>query len=144
MPSSNKSTEKMMPKNPKKIFYLMLGWLFLALGVIGIPLPILPTTPFLILAAYFFSKSSKKLHDWLVSNPQFGHLIKDWEHYGAIRPKAKWAATILIIVLFGISFYFVNLSLTIKIILIILATIVIGFIQSRPNGPQKIKSKKEL
>ncbi len=66
----------------------------LALGVIGIVLPGLPTTPFVLLAAWAAARGSKRLHDWMHANPTFGPMIRDWEASGAVTRRAKWAATI--------------------------------------------------
>lgn len=71
-------------------FYLCLGLALVALGFVGIFLPVLPTTPFLILAAACFARSSKRLEVWLLSQPRFGPLLKSWRERGAIPLKAKW------------------------------------------------------
>jgi uncharacterized membrane protein YbaN (DUF454 family) len=78
----------------KRHFYLMSGWLSLALGAIGAFLPLLPTVPFVILAAFCFARSSPRLEAWLVNHPAFGHHIIAWRHKGAISRKGKIAASI--------------------------------------------------
>jgi len=65
--------------------YLILGLLSLVLGAIGLFLPILPTTPFLLLASYFFLKSSKKMHDWLMRHRIFGNYIRNYLEHKAIK-----------------------------------------------------------
>lgn len=72
-----------------RTLYIVLGSVSLALGVIGAFLPVLPTTPFLLLAAYFYSKGSERLHNWLMQHPQLGPPIRDWQNHGVIRPWAK-------------------------------------------------------
>ncbi|MEM9442712.1 MAG: YbaN family protein [Pseudomonadota bacterium] len=77
---------------------MRLGWIIggtisLTLGVIGLVLPPLSTTPFIILAAYCYARSSKRMHDWLPEHKVFGPLINDWRRYGAIRRPAKIMAT---------------------------------------------------
>ncbi|GHC29622.1 hypothetical protein GCM10007291_32680 [Gemmobacter nanjingensis] len=76
-----------------RILWLLLGVLALALGVIGIVTPILPTVPFLILAAFGFSKSSERLHNWIISHPRLGPPIMAWRERGAISPWAKRLST---------------------------------------------------
>lgn len=77
--------------------WVALGGLSLGLGVVGIFLPILPTVPFLILAAFAFSRSSERLHRWLVEHPQLGGPIRDWNERGAIGRRAKTIATLSIL-----------------------------------------------
>ncbi|MEW8690981.1 MAG: YbaN family protein [Candidatus Thiodiazotropha endolucinida] len=77
---------------------LILAYLFLALAVIGVILPGLPTVPFLLLAAWFAAKGSERLHRWLYAHPHFGKLLVDWEQQGAISRSSKVAAVILLAV----------------------------------------------
>ncbi|MES9813083.1 MAG: YbaN family protein [Candidatus Thiodiazotropha sp.] len=76
---------------------LILAYLFLALAVIGVILPGLPTVPFLLLAAWFAAKGSERLHRWLYAHPHFGKLLVDWERQGAISRSSKVTAVILLI-----------------------------------------------
>lgn len=69
--------------------YLAAGLLFVALGFIGAFLPVLPTTPFLILAAACFARSSRRLETWLLDHPRFGPTLRAWRERGAIPRKAK-------------------------------------------------------
>lgn len=117
----------------KKVIFLILGLTSLILGFIGIFLPILPTTPFALLAAFFFSKSSEKLHQWLVNQRSLGPLIRDWESYGVIRLKAKWLATVMIIPLFSYSLFFVPVPLWIKSIVACSGMAILTFIWTRPH-----------
>lgn len=77
---------------------LFFGWLFLLVGIVGIFVPLLPTTPFLLLAAYCFARSSKRLHDWLLEHPQLGPPLRDWERAHVIRRGPKMLATAMIFV----------------------------------------------
>lgn len=86
--------------------WLMLGSTAFALGAVGVFLPLLPTVPFLLLAAYCFARSSERLHGWLLSHPVFGPPIHDWRERGAIRRRAKLAASISIFAAFGLAFVF--------------------------------------
>ena len=71
--------------------------------MIGIVLPLLPTVPFLLLAAFFFAQSSERLHNWIMAHNIFGPMIEDWQNSGAIRPGAKKAATLSIAAVFLLS-----------------------------------------
>lgn len=109
-----------------------LGLICVGLGLIGIVLPLLPTVPFMLLAAFFFARSSERLHNWLLGHPTFGPPIMDWQSRGAINPRVKRIATVSIVAVFGIS-----LALGLKLWLLLLqATILTGvltFIWTRPN-----------
>ena len=78
----------------KRHFFFVGGWLSLALGAIGAFLPLLPTVPFVILAAFCFARSSPRLEAWLLTHPQFGHHIVAWREKGAISRKGKIAASV--------------------------------------------------
>ncbi|SCY21257.1 YbaN family protein [Microvirga guangxiensis] len=73
----------------KRRFYLALGYASLALGILGIALPVLPTTPFIILAAWCFTRSNPALAVWLYSHPRFGMFLTTWRDQRAIAPRAK-------------------------------------------------------
>ena len=66
-----------------------LGFLFLGLAVIGTLLPIVPTVPFLLLAAFCFDRASPRLHDWLLNHPVFGPPIREWQQHRAVSRKVK-------------------------------------------------------
>ena len=76
----------------KRHFFLVSGWASLGLGALGAFLPLLPTVPFVILAAFCFARSSPRLEAWLVEHPRFGHHIVAWRTRGAISRKGKQAA----------------------------------------------------
>ena len=113
--------------------YVILGYISLAFGIIGIPIPILPTVPFLLLSAYFFSKGSPRLHYWLVSHPYLGKMILDWEKNGVISLRAKLLSTTMMVVLFSITLIFMKVSLIIKSIVPMIGVSVLIFIWTRPS-----------
>ena len=101
--------------------YIVLGWLSLLLGFIGALLPIIPTTPFAILAGYLFSKSSRKFHSRLIIFPRIGPIIQAWEAYGVIQKKIKIIATGAITLLFSYTLIFVPVNQFIKGFLVLIA-----------------------
>lgn len=71
---------------------LALGTVSLGLGVVGMVLPVMPTTPFLLLAAYCFARSSERMHRWLVTHPRFGGYVAGFIYGGGVPRRAKRAA----------------------------------------------------
>ena len=88
---------------PRRAFWLAVGFAALALGAIGVVLPVLPTTPFVIVAAFAFGKGNPRLETWLVSSRLFGPMIADWREHGAIAPRFKAMAIVMMAVVFLIS-----------------------------------------
>lgn len=83
-------------KLPLRILCLCLGWLMVAIGIVGVFLPLLPTTPFLLLAAGLFARSSPRFETWLLNHRIFGEPIRRWRRNGAIAPRAKALAVTMI------------------------------------------------
>ena len=79
-----------------RILFLFIGILSLVLGVIGIFLPVLPTTPFLLLSATLFLRSSQKLYDWLLSHPYLGEYIRNFKEHKAIPLRVKVVSVSLV------------------------------------------------
>ena len=104
------------------------------LGVVGIFLPLLPTTPFLLLAAYCFQKSSPRLHAWLINHPRLGPSIRDWREHGAISRTAKVQAIVAMIVVLGLSFV-LGVNWIVLAIQVVVMCFVALFILSRPDRP---------
>ena len=101
-------------------------------AILGVILPLLPTVPFLLLAAFFFAKSSERLHTWLLNHKIFGTMIDDWNSRGAINKKAKYMSTLSVVLVIIISLV-VGLKPLILTIQIVLLSLVMLFIWTRPN-----------
>ena len=121
----------------KKTLFICSGYISLGLGLIGMFLPILPTTPLLILAAFCFKKGSTELYEKLINHPKFGKPIKDWETYKVISPANKLIACSLLILCLGYPIFFKPLSLTLKICLGVIWISVSLFILTRNSHPQR-------
>ena len=86
-----------------RYLWIALGWTSVVLGVVGVFLPLLPTTPFLLLAAFAFSRGSERLHRWLLEHPNLGPPIINWQNNGAITRRIKIYASISILAIFLLS-----------------------------------------
>jgi uncharacterized membrane protein YbaN (DUF454 family) len=109
------------------------GWLSLALGFVGIFLPLLPTTPFVLLAAFFFSKGSKRLHRWLREHPRFGRYVRDWEEEQVIPPVGKYAGTIMMVPSVGYAVATRDIPPLLELLMLATLVAVLWFIWSRPS-----------
>ena len=119
-----------------RLLWLAAGLLSLGVGAVGIIMPLLPTTPFLLLTAYCFAQSSPKLHRWLHEHATFGPLINNWNQYGSIDRRSKWLAVIAILLtpivtyLIGVPWWALAAQL---LVLAIAAT----FVVTRPDPPKR-------
>ncbi len=114
-------------------------WLFLGIvatgsGIAGTVLPLVPTTPLLLLAAYAFARSSPRLHCWLVEHPRYGPLIRDWQRFGAIRRSAKIAAAVAMVAALGVSLWLGLSGWVVAVQGLVLLAVAV-FVSSRPEGP---------
>lgn len=111
------------------------GFLSFGLGFVGVWLPLLPTVPFMLLAAFCFARGSERFHDWLLAHPTFGPAIRDWRASGAISRRGKRAALAAIVAGFTIS---VILGVRPEILALqaaVLACVTV-FILTRPDAPR--------
>ncbi|CAA6821615.1 MAG: Unknown protein [uncultured Sulfurovum sp.] len=119
-------------KRTIKYIWLLLGFITLGLAILGVLLPLLPTVPFLLLASFFFAKSSEKLHTWLLNHELFGTMISDWHERGAISKNAKYFATLSIALVLAISLFMAVKPLVLSIQIVLLSMVLL-FIWTRPN-----------
>ena len=116
-----------------RLLWFISGLLSLGIGVLGIVVPLLPTVPLILLAAFCFARSSERLHTWLLSHPRFGPMIDDWNERGAISPRVKRISTLSIAAVFGISLI-LSVPTHVLIIQAVVLSGVLAFIWTRPNG----------
>jgi len=117
-------------KNLYKVLLISGGWIFVSLGFIGIFVPLMPTTIFLILAAACFARSSDKFYNWLVSHPRFGSIIRNYREHRGMPQKAKIIAISMIILTIGSSAIFFTQNIFVRILLVIIAIGVITYLIS--------------
>jgi len=121
----NQSTDAIMILTLRQRLFkgalIVAGTLSLGLGIIGIFIPLLPTTPFLLLAAYCYFRSSKKLYNWLISNKWFGSYIRNYYEGLGIPLKIKLLSISFLWLTISFSIYFIVSNLIIRIILIVIA-----------------------
>ncbi|MEI0539697.1 YbaN family protein [Brachyspira pulli] len=102
-----------------RILFIILGFVFVAIGAVGIAVPILPTTPFLLLASFFFAKGSKKFHDWFTSTKLYKKHLESFVKSRAMTLKSKLSILLPVSAMLIITFIFVN-NLHVRIVLVIL------------------------
>ena len=115
----------------KKIILIILGTVSLGLGIVGVVLPMLPTTPFLLLSLACFMRSSRKLYEFILLNKYLGPYVKDYVSGKGIPIHAKKKAILLILITIGFSILVVVDKLFIKFLLLIIAGSVSAYIWTR-------------
>jgi uncharacterized membrane protein YbaN (DUF454 family) len=117
-----------------KPVWFVLAWISFVVGIIGAFLPILPTTPFLILSAFLFSKSSPRFHKWIMELPIAGEGIRDWQNNRVIKPRAKILCTLMIFVSLVIIVMNQKILLPVRIIVPIILISVWSFVITRRSA----------
>jgi len=134
-----------MRKKIKKYVLIFLGIMFVILGVIGAILPILPTTPFLLLALACFANSSPRFHAILLNNRWFGRDLQQWEENRSIARTSKIKAMILIVVTFAVSIGILHGRLHLQLGLLFLGSLLLIFMwrlkEAKPIAIKIINNK---
>ncbi len=95
-----------MTRHGLRLLFLVLGGIFVALGVAGIFLPLLPTTPFLLLAAACFARSSERFYRWLLNHPVLGTTVREWREHRSLPRRTKWIAILTMAGTLAVSILF--------------------------------------
>ncbi len=114
--------------------YLTIGWLCTGIGIVGAFVPVLPTTPFLLVALWAFSNSSPRLKHWLYNHPRYGATLQDWFEHGAIGVRTKFVSLSAMIISIPILFWITNGNLLASMIHGIVVVLTALFILSRPSA----------
>lgn len=124
----------------KRTIYVLAGTIFLAIGAVGIVIPILPTTPFLLLAAACYVRGSEKLHHWLLNNRVFGEFIRNYEEGKGITLRNKFLTTTFLWITISFSALFMVENQIIQGILFLVAIAVSAHILLLPTYEQKLST----
>ena len=122
----------------KKGAYFIVGTIALTLGVIGAFLPVLPTTPLILLAAWCYIRSSKKFYEWLISNERFGKTIEDYHEGRGITRNTKTRAIVMMWLMITISAYFFITSIELIAFLYLIAITVSVYIYRLPTLDENV------
>ena len=118
-----------------KVFYLAFGWLCVGLGAAGAVLPVLPTTVFLILALWAFTRGSERYRHWLYTHPYFGPTLVQWHEHRVIPRRAKILACVMMVFSFALLLYLTDSGPWLPLLV---AGIMIGaasYVLTRPSEP---------
>ena len=121
----------------KRIILISLGWLCVGLGFVGVFVPGIPTTIFLIIALWAFTKSSEKLRHWLLNHKRFGPILNNWQEHKVVPRRAKILMVVLMslaVVLFYYSLQNLYLTIGLIIILVLVAIYVISLPSKIPEN----------
>ncbi|WP_034912834.1 MULTISPECIES: DUF454 family protein [Erwinia] len=115
----------------QRIILLIIGWLAMGLATLGVVLPLLPTTPFLLVAAWCFARSSPRFHHWLLYRSVFGRYLRHWQQHRALPPRTKGRMIVVTLATFALSLWLVNI-LWVRLMLICLLAGLIIFMLRLP------------
>ena len=132
-PTKDRDDAPRLAHGPRRALYLVLGWLFVGLAALGVLLPVLPTTPFLLLAAFFFARSSERFYGWLLHNRRFGPLIKQWREDRSLPPGVRLKAITLVLCVFALSIYLVRALPWLQLLLLTICAGLVIFLVRLPE-----------
>ena len=121
-----------------RVLYFFLAWLFFVIGAIGVVLPVLPTTPFMLLALWAFSKSSKRFHDWLYYHRFFGPPLQQWEKYRVIPLAAKILSVSIMSLSLVLMLMYSPAATWLKMLIAVLMLYGAWFILTKPHRIPKL------
>nr|WP_232846382.1 YbaN family protein [Amphritea pacifica] len=116
-----------------RTLFLLSGFFFVLLGIIGLLLPLVPTTPFLLVAAFCFSRSSERLHQYLLNHRWFGHYIRDWEEHGVIPLKAKLFASGMMLIMISYPLLFLSFHPGLKAVAAATVILALWYVWRKPS-----------
>lgn len=137
--SNNLNKNEQFLRKPIKVLLITTGTFFIGLGIVGIFVPVLPTTPFLLISAALYAKSSKRFYNWLINNKIFGRYIKNYREGRGISSKLKIITIALLWITIGCSAIFAIDIFWVRVMLVIIAIgVTIHIIRIKPLDKSKI------
>lgn len=134
----NLNKTKQFLKKPIKILLIITGTFFIGIGIIGIFVPLLPTTPFLLISAALYARSSKRFYNWLINNKIFGRYIKNYREGKGIPLKLKIFTIAFLWITIGCSTIFAIDIFWVRVILVVIAIgVTIHIISIKPKDKAK-------
>ncbi len=116
---------------PVRAVLVVVGTTALVIGVIGIVVPVLPTTPFLLVAAACYARSSTRLYAWLLGQPSLGRIVAEWRRSRSLPPGVKARALLIVALTFAVSIVLVD-TLFLQLLLVIVGVILGVFLWRIP------------
>ena len=117
--------------------FVALGGIFVALGFVGVALPGIPTTPFLLLASYFFVRSSPKLHQRLLRSKLFGPTLRDWQRHRGVKRRTKWISISCCSLMICFSIATGGLPWVARIVVLVAGAYGVWFVARLPTVPNE-------
>lgn len=134
-PDVQSTTPPPMKRGPHRWLFVGLGCVFTGLAGIGVILPGIPTTPFLLVASYFFVRSSPRLSQRLLASRTFGPMLRDWNRYRGIKRSVKWVAVCGCTLTIGLSIFFGGLPWPGRVAVALAGAYGIWFVSNLPTVP---------
>ena len=122
-----------LPSRPVRAVLLVVGTLALGLGVVALVLPLIPSTPFLLIAAACYARASERLYRWLIAQPAIGRIIVEWQATRTIAPDVRRTAMLTVVLSFGLSIVIVD-SLVGRAVLLAIGVLVLWILSRIPTS----------
>jgi hypothetical protein len=120
-----------------RALFMALGFVCVGLGALGTFLPLLPTTPFMLVALWAFSRSSRRFHHWLYTHPRFGPRLREWNEHGIVPVKVKVSAISAMLVSLSIMVFVVRVKWQVAAASAALMLVGATYVLTRPSGPRR-------
>ncbi len=125
-----------LPSRPVRVVLLVVGTLALVIGAVAIVVPLLPSTPFLLIAAACYARASERLYRWLIAQPAIGRIIVEWQASRTIAPEVRRNAMLTVVVSFGISIVIID-ALVVRAVLLAIGVLVLWILSRIPTSRPK-------